>query len=236
MQAKKDTLIRRQIQRRKEQLMKKSERQTTAAEHQDEYRLFEDYLTQRRQEDDQRRTTILQAHVEQKRFESDPLSTHDYYFAAARNRNRLKRKASIQSFLSIDDDMSYNDSSFDLFSTNKSSSLIQTPKRSVTRFDSMSPSLTAPTAASKSKMNRAASTCNINKHYDSFTSLNSKATRPTSLYGGSLMNLSKSQAPKRRLIEENSNQSPLSTSMTSLATSIAGEQFSIDVCSLYCVF
>jgi hypothetical protein len=217
MQAKKDTLLHRQIQRREEQLNKKTERQTEAAERHDEYRLFEEYLSQRRQENDQRRTNILQAHVEQKRLEADPPTSNDYYFAAARNRNRLKRKSSMSSFLSCDDDLSYTGSL----------NLFQTPKRSLTRFDLMSPSLTAPTTASKSKMNRAASICNINGHYDSFTSLNSKATLPASLFGGSLINLSKMQTPKKRsmnLIDDTFDQSQFSASMTSLATSITGEQ------------
>jgi hypothetical protein len=216
MQAKKDILLRRQIQRREEQLMKQTDRQVEAAERHDEYRLFEEYLSQRRQQNDQRRTNILQAHVEQKRFEADQPSSNDYYFAAARNRNRLKRKASISSFLSYDDELSYTESL----------NLFQTPKRSLTRFDSMSPSLTASTAASRSKLNRAASICNINGHYDSFTSLNSKATIPTSLFGGSLMNLSKAQTPTRRslnLIDDTFDESQCSASMTSLATSLTGE-------------
>ncbi|CAF0748452.1 unnamed protein product [Rotaria sp. Silwood1] len=215
MQAKKDDLLRRQNQRREEQLMKKQERQAESAERYDEYRLFEEYLSQRRQEDDQRRTNILQAHIEQKRFETDPLLSNDYYFAAARNRNRLKRKSSISSFLSFDDELTYNGLL----------NFMQTPKRSMTRFDLMSPSLTAPTAASKSKMNRAASICNINGHYESFTSLNSKTTMPTNLFGGSLMNLSKVQTPKRQslnLIDDTFEDSQFSASMTSLATSVTG--------------
>lgn len=74
--------------------------------------------------------------------------------------------------------------------------LAKTPKRSITRFDFLSPSLTASTTASRSKMNRAASICNLNERYDSFTSLNSKATmpilrstKPSNLFGGSLMNI-----------------------------------------------
>lgn len=117
MQKKKDFLIRRQIQRREEQLIKKNERLIAAAEHQNEYRLYEDFLSHRRQEDDQRRKTILQAHVEQKRREADPPSSHDYYFAAARRRHRLKRKASMTSFVSFDDEISFGGSTFDLFST-----------------------------------------------------------------------------------------------------------------------
>lgn len=212
MQAKKDILLRRQIQRREEQSLKKTERQAEAADRHNEYRLFEEYLSQRRQENDQYRTNLLQAHIEQKRFESDPPSSNDYYFAAAQNRNRLKRKASISSFLSFDDDLSYTESL----------NFIQTPKRSL-----VSPSLIASTAASRSKMNRAASTCNINAHYDSLTSLNSKSTIPPSLFGGSLMNLSKAQTPKRRSLNLNDDTydgSQLSTSMTSLATSINGER------------
>lgn len=201
-------------------MIKKKERQAEANEHCDEYRLFEEYLAHRRHEDEQRRTNILQAHLEQKRLETDPISSNDYYFAAARNRNRLKRKSSISSFVSFDDDLSYN----------SSLNLIQTPKRSsATRFDFMSPSLTAPTAASKSKMNRAASICNINANYDSCASLNSQTTIPTSLLGGSLMNLSKTQAAKRHslnLIDDNFDESQFSGSMTSLATSITGKKFS----------
>jgi hypothetical protein len=218
MQAKKDTLLHHQLQRREEQLIRKTERQAEAAERHDEYRLFEEYLSQRRQEDDQRRTNILQAHIEQKRFESDPPLSNDYYFARARNRNNLKRKSSISSFLSFDDDLSYTGSL----------NLFQTPKRNSTGFDFISPSLTAPTTASRSKMNRAASICNINGHYDSFTSLNSKTSVPTSLFGGSLMNLSKIQTPKRRsanLIDDTFDESQFSASMTSLATSITGENF-----------
>jgi len=217
MQAKKDALLRRQVERREEQIFKKTERQAEAAERQDEYRLFEEYLSQRRQEDEQRRTNILQAHIEQKRLESNPPSTNDYYFAAARNRNRLKRKASLTSFMSYDDDLSYT----------SSLNLLQTPKRNITRFDLMSPSLTAPTTASRSKMNRAASICNVNGCYDSLTSLNSKRVVPTNLFGGSLMNLSKMQTPKRRsgnLIDDTFDDSQFSASMTSLATSVTGEK------------
>lgn len=244
MQAKKDTLIRRQIQRREEQLVKKNERQVEAAERLDEYRLFEEYLSQRREQNDQRRTTILQAHKEQKRLEADPPSAHDYYFAAARRRNRLKRKPSIASFLSFDEELSCTGSSLDTFG-NRSSTFVQTPPRSLTRFDVMSPSLTATTAASRSKMNRASSSCNIDgQQYDSFTSLNSKATvslsRPNSLFGGSLMNLSKTPAqlrtPQRRsnnLIDnafDMTAESPLSMSMNSLGTSNAGKN---DVCRFW---
>ena len=117
MQTKKDLLIRRQIQRREEQLIKKNERLMAAAEHQTDYRLYEDYVAQRRQEDDLRRKTILHAHVEQKRFEADPPSSHDYYFTAARTRHRLKRKASMTSFVSFDDQASFGGSTFDLFSS-----------------------------------------------------------------------------------------------------------------------
>lgn len=216
MQAKRDALLRRQIQRREEQLTKKNDRQVEAAERHDEFRLFEEYLSQRRQETDHHRQNILQAHLEQKRFEADPPSSNDYYFAAARHRHRLKRKSSTTSLLSLDDD----------FSCNGSFNLLCTPKRSLTRFDLISASLTAPTTASRSKMNRAASTCEINGHYESFTSLNSKASIPTSLLGGSLMNISKMVTPKKRfssLIENPLDQSQFSASMTSLATSITGE-------------
>ena len=92
----------------------------------------------------------------------------------------------------------------------------------------MSPSVTAPTTASRSKMNRAASSSNINGHYDSFTSLNSKAT-----VSFNSMNLSKSQqqlnTPKKRLMNmiddafDFLEESPLSVSMNSLSTSIAGK-------------
>lgn len=114
---KKDLLIRRQIQRREEQLIKKNERLMAATEHQTDYRLYEDYIAQRRQEDDLRRKTILRAHVDQKRFEADPPSSHDYYFDAARTRHRLKRKASMTSFVSFDDRASFGGSTFDLFSS-----------------------------------------------------------------------------------------------------------------------
>lgn len=220
MQAKKDTLLHRQIQRREQQLIKKTERQVEAAERHDEYHLFEEYLSQRRQETDQRRANILQAHMEQKRLEFDPPSlSNDYYFATARKRHHLKRKSSLSSFLSYDDDLSYT----------SSLNLLATPKRSLTtRFDILSPSLTAPTAASRSKMNRAASICNINGHYDSSTSLNSKTTFPVDLFGGSLMNLSKTSNSKRKstnLIDETLDKSQCSASMTSLATSMTGETF-----------
>ena len=238
MQEKKDALIRRQIQRREEQLVKKNERQIEAAERLDEYRLFEEYLAQRRHESDQRRTTILQAHQEQKRLEADPPSANDHYFAAAaRRRNRLKRKPSITSCLSFDDELSFTGSSLDTFG-NRSSTFRQTPPRSLTRFDVMSPSLTATTAASRSKMNRTTSSSHIDgQQYESFTSLNSKATvslsRPSSLFGGSLMNLSKTPGrlptPKRRsmnLVDDSFDltvESPLSISMNSLGTSMAGK-------------
>ncbi|CAF3965349.1 unnamed protein product, partial [Rotaria sp. Silwood2] len=245
MQAKKDTLIRRQIQRREEQLIKKNERLTVAIDSQSEYRLYEEYIAQRRQENDVRRKTILQAHIEQKRFEADPPSSNDYYFAAARNRNRLKRKASMQSFVSFDDDISYGGSTFDLFSTTSGKKSIQTPKRTTNRYDFISPSLTASTTASRSKMNRAASICNINEHYDSFTSLNSKATipiirttRPSALFGGSLMNISinnnnnnnnnkQSQQQQRsfNLLDDAFDlaiESPLSGSLSSIALSTQG--------------
>ena len=116
MQTKKDALIRRQIQRREEQLVRKNERLIAANEHQKEYRLYEEYTNQRRQQNNLRRKNILQAHIEQKRLEADPPSSHDYYFAAARNRNRLKRKASMTSFVSFDDDISCCGSTFDLVS------------------------------------------------------------------------------------------------------------------------
>lgn len=212
MQAKRDSLLRRQIQRREELLNKRIERQVEAAERHDEYRLFEEYISHRKQETDQRRTNILQSHLEQKRSEANPPSSNDCYFTPTRMRNRLKRKPSVTSFLSMDDDLSYTGSTY----------TTQTPKRNTTRFDFMSPSITAPTAASKSKMNRAASICNINGHYNSSTSLNSKATIPTSLFGGSLMNLSKTQTPKKRSL--NLLDDTLSGSMTSLATSITGEK------------
>ncbi|CAF4636420.1 unnamed protein product, partial [Rotaria magnacalcarata] len=48
MQAKKDALIRRQIQRREEQLIKKNERLITAIDNQNECRLYEEYTAQRR--------------------------------------------------------------------------------------------------------------------------------------------------------------------------------------------
>jgi hypothetical protein len=117
MQAKKEALIRRQIQRREEQLIRKNNRLTEAIERQNEYRLYEEYTAQRRQVDNRRRKTILQAHIEQKRLERDPPSSHDYYFAAARNRNRLKRKASMTSFVSVDDNASFGGSTFDLISS-----------------------------------------------------------------------------------------------------------------------
>ena len=117
MQAKRDALIRRQIRRREEQLTKRNERLSSAAEQQSEYRLYEEYMSHRRQEDESRRKTILLAHVEQKRLEADPPSNHDYYFAAARNRHRLKRKASMTSFVSFDDDTSFGGSTFDLISS-----------------------------------------------------------------------------------------------------------------------
>jgi len=116
-------------------------------------------------------------------------------------------------------------------------SLAQTPKRNTTRFDFLSPSLTASTTASRSKMNRAASICNINEHYDSFTSLNSKATmpiirtaRPAALFGGSLMNIpmmSNKKTPRQsmNLLEDPFDltiESPLSGSLSSLAISTQG--------------
>lgn len=240
MQAKKDALIRRQIQRREEQLIRKNNRLTAAIERQNEYRLYEEYIAQRRQDNDIRRKTILQSHLEQKRLERDPPSTHDYYFAAARNRNRLKRKASMTSFVSFDDEVSYGGSTFDLFSSaSGKKSHQQTPKRtSTTKFDFVSPSLIASTTASRSKMNRAASICNINnEHYDSFTSLNSKATmpiirstKPSNLFGGSLMNIpmmnKKSQQQSiNNLIDDHFDltiDSPLSGSLSSLAISTQG--------------
>lgn len=218
MQAKRDTLLQRQHERREEQLVKKHERQMQQDERYDEYHLFEEYLAQRRQVEEQRRDSILKAHLEQKRFESGSQFSNNYYFAAAQNRQRLKRKPSVSSFLSFDDDLSFN----------SSLNITQTPKRSATRFDLMSPSLTAATTASKSKMNRASSICNINGHYDSSTSLNSKAKAPTSLFGGSLMNLSKAQISKRQslnLVDDTLNDSHFSASMTSLATSLTGKIF-----------
>ena len=212
MQAKKDALLRQQIHRREEQLLKKTERQAEAAERHDEYRLFEEYLSQRRRNTDAHRQHILQGHLEQKRVEADPPSSNDYYFAAARQRHCLKRKSSTTSLFSLNDELSYNGSF----------GILCTPKRSLTRFDLISPSLIAPTTASRSKMNRAASTCDINEHYDSFTSLNSKATVPTSLYGGSLINISKMITPKK-MLDNTLDRSQFSASMTSLATSITGE-------------
>jgi len=215
IQTKKETFLRHQMQRREEQLMKKAERQIDANERQNEHRLFEEYLAQRRHETNKQRSNILQAHLEQKRFEFDPLSTNDYYFAAARNRQRLKRKTSLSSFFSVDDDLSYS----------SSLNQVQTPKRSLTRFDLMSPSLTAPTAASKSKMNRAASSCHIHRgYYDSSTSLNSKGIQMTS---GSLNNLSKTQTPKKKstsFIDEIFDDSQFTASMTSLNTSLTGRK------------
>lgn len=117
MQAKKEALIRRQIQRREEQLIRKNNRLIAAIDRQNEFRLYEEYTAERRKEDDRRRRAILHAHMEQKRLERDPPSSHDYYFNAARNRNRLKRKASMTSFVSIDDECSFGGSTFDLFSS-----------------------------------------------------------------------------------------------------------------------
>lgn len=109
---------------------------------------------------------------------------------------------------------------------------MHTPKRSSAGFDFLSPSVTASTAASRSKMNRAASICNINEHYDSFTSLNSKATmpiirttRPAALFGGSLMNinlLNKTPAQQHQrssLLMDDPFESPLTGSFSSLAFS-----------------
>ena len=93
-------------------------------------------------------------------------------------------------------------------------------------------------------MNRAASICNINEHYDSFTSLNSKATmpiirptRPAALFGGSLMNISmmsnnkKSQHQQQQqsinLIEDAFDltiESSLSGSLASLPISTPGSK------------
>lgn len=79
-------------------------------------------------------------------------------------------------------------------------------------------------------MNRASSICNINGHYDSFTSLNSKLTIPiirqtksTNLFGGSLMNIpimnnKKSQQQSFDLTIE----SPLSGSLSSIGISTQG--------------
>ena len=103
--------------------------------------------------------------------------------------------------------------------------------RSNTGFDLLSSSLTASTAASRSKMNRAASICNINEHYDSFTSLNSKATipiarptRPAALFGGSLMNINllnpkSSTNPLLDDVFDLRDESPLTSSLSSLAGS-----------------
>lgn len=256
MQEKREALIRRQIRRREQQLIRKNNRLIAAIDRQNEYRLYEEYTAQRRQEDERRRKTILHAHMEQKRLERDPPSSHDYYFAAARNRTRLKRKASMTSFVSCDDERSLGGSTFDLFSSTsgkKSSKstkvfniemnetiflLAQKPKRGANRFDFLSPSLTASTTASRSKMNRAASTCNINEHYDSFTSLNSKATIPmtsrparsTALFGGSLMNISmintkKTSEHSMNLIEDPFDltlESPSSSSLSSLVLCTPG--------------
>jgi hypothetical protein len=86
-------------------------------------------------------------------------------------------------------------------------------------------------------MNRAASSCNINEHYDSFTSLNSKATmpiirttRPAALFGGSLMNIpimnnKKTPQQSMNLLEgafDLTIESPLSGSLSSLAISSQG--------------
>lgn len=255
MQAKKEALIRRQIQRREEQLIRKNNRLIAAIDRQNEYRLYEGYTSQPRQEEEHRRKVILHAHMEQKRLERDPPSSHDYYFAAARDRSRLKRKASMTSFVSFDDERSLCGSTFDLLSStsgkksskstkifniemNDSIFLVQPSKRGGSRFDFLSPSLTASTTASRSKMNRAASTCNINEHYDSFTSLNSKATipmtsRPTrsaALFGGSLMNISMVNTKKppqhtMNLIEDPFDltiDSPMSSSLSSLALCTPG--------------
>ena len=215
MQVKKEAFLRQQSRCREEQLIKKEERQAEAAERLDEYRLFEAYLARERKEEDQRRTNILQTHIERKRLEANAPPSHDYCFTAARNLNRLKRKSSISSF-SLDDNPSCTGSL----------NLIPTLKRNATRFDLMSPSLTAPTAASRSKMNRTASICNVNEHYNSFSLLKWKTTLPTDLFGGSLMNLSKMQNLKGQSSTNFKNQtfddSQFSVSMGSLATSIAG--------------
>ena len=115
--------------------------------------------------------------------------------------------------------------------------LVQTPRRNTNRFDYVSPSLTASTTASRSKMNRAASICNINQRYDSFTSLNSKATipiirtaKPPNLFGGSLMNIStmsnrSSQKQSFNLLDDSFDltmESPLSGSFSSMALSTSG--------------
>jgi len=143
------------------------------------------------------------------------------------------------SFVSFDDNTSLGGSTFDLFSSasGKKSNNKLTPKRSTTRFDLISPSLTVSTTASRSKMNRAASICNINEHYDSFSSLNSKATMPiirltrptTALFGGSLMNIpimnNKTSQHSVNLIEDAFDltiESPLSGSISSLAISTQG--------------
>lgn len=230
MQAKKDALIRRQIQRREEQILKNSARKLAASEQNDEYRLFEEYLNQRRNEEEQRRSAILRAHVDQKRLEADPIRSEDLYFGSTRRRNRLKRKPSLSSFLSFDEDLTLNGSSLEIFNQRNRSRFL-TPQRNSTQFDFMSPSVTAPTAASRSKMNRAASLVQVDGQYASLTSLNSRATRtltrPSSFFGGSALNLSKSsnpfQTPKQQCnhIDDDSfdlhQMSPLSISMNSLS-------------------
>ena len=114
---------------------------------------------------------------------------------------------------------------------------MHTPKRSSIGFDFLSSSVTASTAASRSKMNRAASICNINEHYDSFTSLNSKATmpiirttRPAALFGGSLMNINllnktPTQQQRSSLLLDDPFESPLTGSFSSLAFSSPSSEF-----------
>lgn len=88
-------------------------------------------------------------------------------------------------------------------------------------------------------MNRAASICNVNEHYDSFSSLNSKATipimrpaAPSGLFGGSLMNISNLHNNNKLLQKRSFNllddsfdltaESPLSGSLSSIALSTPG--------------
>jgi hypothetical protein len=107
---------------------------------------------------------------------------------------------------------------------------VQTPKRPSTGFDMLSSSLTASTAASRSKMNRTVSTCNIAEHYDSFTSLNSKATmpivrttRPAALFGGSLINIHSTPARSISFVDDRFDlgvTSPLTGSLSSLTLSM----------------
>ncbi|CAF0751247.1 unnamed protein product [Didymodactylos carnosus] len=212
MQRKKDALIRRQIQRREEQLQKKVERQSIFAKRQEEYRLFEEFMSQRRNDDNLRRNAILQAHVEQKRMEADPDTNRNY------NITRLRRKASSvynSSLCGLGDENSFG-SNFDLFKGR-----MQTPRRTTTRFDS-------PTASFQSKMNRTVSMSNVRNLYESNTSIATTGT-PTKLpFGGSLMNLTSQdyspfgtkQIPRRKIVPNNYDLSSLSASCTSLATTV----------------